>query len=130
MISTGVKGLDQVITGLRLGDNVVWQIDAIHHYAELVASFVRRSLEEKKRVVYIRFANHEPLLKEDDKSVTVYKLDPHAGFEPFSAQINSIAKKEGEGVFYVFDCLSDLLSAWANDLMIGNFFKITCPLPL
>jgi hypothetical protein len=30
-------------------------------------------------------------------------------------------------VFYVFDCLSDLLSAWATDLMIGNFFRITCP---
>ncbi|MBU9889780.1 MAG: PEP/pyruvate-binding domain-containing protein, partial [Candidatus Omnitrophica bacterium] len=38
-----------------------------------------------------------------------------------------IARQEGEGVFYVFDCLSELLSAWSNDLMIGNFFKITCP---
>jgi hypothetical protein len=126
MISTGVKGLDKVVTGLRLGDNVVWQVDAIHHYAEFVAPFVEKALEEKRKIVYIRFANHEPLLKED-KNITVYKLDPHVGFEPFSAEIHSIAKKEGEGVFYVFDCLSDLLSAWANDLMIGNFFKITCP---
>jgi len=27
----------------------------------------------------------------------------------------------------VFDCLSDLLSSWATDLMIGNFFNIICP---
>ena len=27
----------------------------------------------------------------------------------------------------MFDCLSDLLLAWATDLMIGNFFVITCP---
>ncbi|HEY6009431.1 MAG TPA: PEP/pyruvate-binding domain-containing protein, partial [Geobacteraceae bacterium] len=32
-----------------------------------------------------------------------------------------------EGVFYVFDCLSDLLDAWATDTMIGNFFAVTCP---
>jgi hypothetical protein len=121
-----VKGLDKVTTGLRLGDNVVWQVDAIHHYVEFVTPFVQKALEEKRRLVYIRFANHEPLLKENP-NIKVYKLDPHIGFEPFSAEIHSIAKKEGEGVFYVFDCLSDLLSAWANDLMIGNFFKITCP---
>lgn len=126
MISTGIGGLDQVVTGLRLGDNVVWQIDGIQHYAEFVMPFVHKALEEKRKLVYIRFANHEPFLKES-KNITVYKLDPQVGFEPFSAQINGIARKEGEGVFYVFDCLSDLLSAWANDLMIGNFFKITCP---
>ncbi len=126
MISTGAKGLDQVVTGLRLGDNVVWQIDAIHHYKDFVAPFVQKALEEKRKLVYIRFANHEPLVEASEK-VTVYELDPHIGFEPFSAQVHSIAKKEGDGVFYVFDCLSDLLSAWANDLMIGNFFKITCP---
>ena len=27
----------------------------------------------------------------------------------------------------MFDCLSDLQSAWATDLMLGNFFSITCP---
>ncbi len=126
MISTGVKGFDKVITGLQLGDNVVWQIDAVEHYAEFVMPFVEKALSEKRKLVYIRFANHPPLFK-DEKNITIYKLDPHAGFEPFSAQISQIAKKEGEGVFYVFDCLSDLLSAWSNDLMIGNFFKITCP---
>ena len=126
MITTGVKGLDKVTTGLRLGDNVVWQIDAVQHYAEFVAPFVQKAIEEKRKLVYIRFANHEPLLKAD-KNIKVYELDPHIGFEPFSAEVHSIARKEGEGVFYVFDCLSDLLSAWANDLMIGNFFKITCP---
>jgi len=36
-------------------------------------------------------------------------------------------RDEGRDVFYVFDCLSDLLLAWATDLMIGNFFVITCP---
>ncbi len=28
---------------------------------------------------------------------------------------------------FVFDCLTDLLKYWHSDLMIGNFFKVTCP---
>ncbi|MDD5311126.1 MAG: PEP/pyruvate-binding domain-containing protein [Candidatus Omnitrophica bacterium] len=126
MVSTGFKGLDKVITGLRIGDNVVWQIDDIRNYQDFLGPFVKKALEEKKEVVYIRFADHKPLL-EAGKGVKIFKLNAHEGFESFSTQLNSIIKERGEGVYYVFDCLSDLLSAWANDLMIGNFFKITCP---
>ena len=126
MVSTGIKGLDNVLTGLQLGDNVVWQIDSIEDYTGFVDAFVKKSLAEKRKLIYIRFANH-PALLEKKKNITVYKLNALVGFEAFSAQINKIIKKEGEGAFYVFDCLSDLLSAWSNDLMIGNFFKITCP---
>ncbi len=125
-ISTGLKGLDKVITGLRIGDNVVWQIDDVRDYQHFLAPFVKKALEEKKKVIYIRFANHKPLL-EQIKGILVYKLDAYEGFESFSTKLNGIIKEHGEGVYYVFDCLSDLLPAWANDLMIGNFFKIMCP---
>lgn len=27
----------------------------------------------------------------------------------------------------MFDCLSELQEAWATDLMMGNFFCVTCP---
>jgi KaiC/GvpD/RAD55 family RecA-like ATPase len=63
MISTGIRGLDDVLTGLRAGDNVVWQIDDIKDYEALVTPFVGRSLEEKKKVIYIRFASHRELIK-------------------------------------------------------------------
>ena len=53
MISTGIKGLDSVITGLRLGDNVVWQIDDIKDYAYLVKPFVRQALKDNKKVIYL-----------------------------------------------------------------------------
>lgn len=126
MVSTGLKGLDKVINSLRLGDNVVWQIDSIDDYADFVRPFVKSALEKKRKLVYIRFALHKPLLP-DKKEIAIYKLDASSGFESFSTQLNSIITKEGKEVFYVFDCLSDLLSAWSNDLMVGNFFKITCP---
>ncbi|MDD5079523.1 MAG: PEP/pyruvate-binding domain-containing protein [Candidatus Omnitrophica bacterium] len=126
MESTGLKGLDKVINGLRLGDNVVWQIDAVADYEEFVRPFIARARQDKKKIVYIRFVNHKPLL-DPTEDVAVFKLDAYAGFESFSTQLNNIITEQGEGVFYLFDCLSDLLSAWSNDLMIGNFFKITCP---
>jgi len=125
-ISTGFKGLDKVITGLKIGDNVVWQIDDIKNYQDFLGPFVKKALGDRRKVIYIRFANHRPLL-EAEKGILVYKLDAYEGFESFSTRLNGIIKEHGEGAYYVFDCLSDLLSAWANDLMIGNFFKIMCP---
>ncbi|MBI4632748.1 MAG: PEP/pyruvate-binding domain-containing protein [Deltaproteobacteria bacterium] len=126
MISTGLIGLDKVLSGLALGDNVVWQIDAMDDYADFVRPFVNNALIEMRKVVYIRFASHKPIL-EKNPNITLYELSPSVGFESFSTEVNNICAKEGERVFYVFDCLSDLLSVWSNDLMIGNFFKVTCP---
>lgn len=126
MISTGIKGLDNVITGLRLGDNVVWQIDDINDYANLVKPFVHQALKDKRKVIYLRFATHKELIKPLPQ-IKRYELKAQAGFESFTAKVNSIITQEGEGAYYVFDCLSELLLAWATDLMIGNFFMVTCP---
>lgn len=123
---TGVKGLDDVVNRLRIGDNVVWQVDDLASYRYLAKNFVENALKEGRRIVYLRFASHTPIL-EDPSNIKTYVLDADSGFESFSKQVHEIATKEGEGVYYVFDCLSDLLSAWASDLMIGNFFLITCP---
>ena len=126
MISTGIKGLDGVVTGLRAGDNVVWQIDDINDYIDLVKPFVQEALKEDKKVIYIRFASHKELLN-PSKNIKRYELNAYAGFETFAAKVNSIITESGEGAYYVFDCLSELLLAWATDLMIGNFFMVTCP---
>jgi hypothetical protein len=126
MISTGIEGLDHVITGLRLGDNVVWQIDDMDEYANLVKPFVRQAIREKKKVIYMRFATHKELVKPSPQ-IKRYELKAQSGFESFTAKVNSIITAEGEGAYYVFDCLSELLLAWATDLMIGNFFMVTCP---
>jgi len=126
MISTGIKGLDDIITGLRAGDNVVWQIDQIKDYIDLAEPFVQEALKNNKKVIYIRFAAHKELLK-PSKNIKRYELNAYAGFESFTAKVNNIITQEGEGAYYLFDCLSELLFAWATDLMIGNFFMVTCP---
>ena len=125
-VSTGIKGLDELLNHLQSGDNVVLQVDDIEDYKSFVIPYVNAALENNERVVYMRFARHEPLLDATGK-ITIYKLNADAGFESFSTQVHNIIRQEGRDVFYVFDCLSDLLLVWATDLMIGNFFVITCP---
>lgn len=115
--STGLNGLDEAIDGLRDGDNVVWQVDKVEDYAGFVGAFVERALAENRKVCYMRFALHKPLIDYDGR-ITVHELDARSGFEAFSAQVHAIATEEGGSAYYVFDCLSDLLSAWATDLMI------------
>ncbi|MDR0293675.1 MAG: PEP/pyruvate-binding domain-containing protein [Oscillospiraceae bacterium] len=124
--STGIPGLDQVVDMLRLGDNVVWQVQSIEDYRRITAPFIRQAKKDGRRLVYFRFGNHAPLLSPDEASV-IYEVDAAGGFESFATEIHTLIEREGLKVFYVFDCLSDLLESWYSDLMIGNFFRVTCP---
>jgi len=124
--STGLKGLDKTLCNFKKGDNVVWQVDSIEDYSHFVRPYIKKALEDKRNIVYMRFAQHKPLI-ENQPDVTVYQLDAKGGFESFSTQVHAIISQEGTEAYYVFDCLSDLLSAWATDLMVGNFFMVTCP---
>jgi hypothetical protein len=124
--STGLDHLDELLTRLQYGDNVVWQVDDISHYQELVLPYVERAVREQRKIVYFRFALHAALL-EPQPGLTIVELDADTGFETFSTQVHQVIAQTGRGAFYVFDSLSDLLTAWATDLMIGNFFTVTCP---
>lgn len=124
--STGLNGLDEILDYLRMGDNVVWQVNSVEDYAHFVQPFIIQAQADNRKIIYMRFGKHAEIVR-NHPDIKVYQLDAGQGFETFSASVHNIASAEGEGVFYVFDCLSDLLSAWATDLMIGNFFKVTCP---
>lgn len=125
-VSTGIKGLDKVIDMLRLGDNVVWQMDSIEEYRQLVTPYVEQAIADGRNMIYIRFGEHENILDDFD-GVKVYQMEAKEGFESFATKIHNIVEREGKKAFYVFDCLTDLLKFWRSDLMIGNFFSVTCP---
>jgi hypothetical protein len=125
-VSTGYGGLDEILDSLRIGDNVVLKVDSIEDYRFFVGPFVDQSLVSGRNVVYMRFGDHPPLV-DPSPQLKTYEFDPRQGFETFASQIHRVITEEGPGAFYVFDCLSDLLSAWATDHMVGNFFRVTCP---
>jgi len=123
---TGLPDLDRVLGGLRPGDNVVWQVESVDDYARLVGPLVERALAGGRPVVYFRFARHAPLVPEGS-GVEVHRVSPSVGFESFTSSIHRVIEARGRGATYVFDCLSDLAADWHSDLMLGNFFRVTCP---
>lgn len=124
--TTGLPGLDKVFKGVMPGDNIVWQIDSIDDYRALVVPFTEASAHQSRRLIYFRFASYPSLLPEGSNA-EVHHLDPSVGFETFITQLHSVIEDAGYGAAYVFDCLSELASAWKSDQMLGNFFVLTCP---
>ena len=90
------------------------------------APSARQAVADGRKVIYIRFAQHEPVLR-DLSGIQVRRFDPDEGFEAFTVAIHEEITRQGKDAFYVFDCLSELQSVWYTDLMMGNFFRVTCP---
>ncbi|MBE6512350.1 MAG: phosphoenolpyruvate synthase [Methanobrevibacter olleyae] len=148
-VKSGIPGLDEALDNIRLGDNVVWNVTNLNEFSYFVDPYVKQAKEDKRNLIYIRFANHHPLIEmtEDDfrllemeennpetefcmierDGIKIYKVNPYNQFETFTLEVHRIIEKEGFDAFYVFDCLSDLQAVWSTDLMMGNFFKVTCP---
>lgn len=131
-ISTGLPGADEVIDGLRPGDHIIWQVDSLEAYAFAARPFVRQAAADGKRILYIHFGSHAPLLDEavlmeDGADFKMYTIDVCQGFEAFTSDIYQIITAEGKHAFYLFDCLTELQQHWCSDLMVGNFFQVACP---
>lgn len=126
LMSSGMAGLDRVLQGLLPGDNVVWEVEEVADYAPVLPPFAAEARRLGRRLVYFRFARHEPLL-EASCGAEIHVLHPQEGFERFLTGILDIIESVGRGAFYVFDCLSDLAADWYSDRMLGNFFMIACP---
>lgn len=125
-VSSGITALDEVLQGLRLGDNVVWQVDSLEDYDYFVQPFIRRAQQDGRKLVYLRFAPHRPVV-EPNQGVEVVEVDPKPGFDYFSREVHNIIEERGKEVFYVFDNLSALAVEWATDELLANFFQVTCP---
>ncbi len=125
-VRCGIPALDEVIESLRLGDNVVWQVDDLDTYLGIVRPFVRQAMQDRRTLVYVRFAPHEAILG-PESGLLYEEVDPKHGFDAFSAQVNQIIEEKGPKVFYVFDNLSFLVNEWGTDELLANFFQVTCP---
>lgn len=125
-LSTGLPGLDHVFRGLIPGDNLVWQVESLADFAPFVGPYCEAALARGRKLIYFRFADHEPLVPEGI-GATIHHLSTTEGFERFITQIHRVIQEAGQGACFVFDCLSTLAEAWCSDRMLGNFFMLTCP---
>ena len=125
-IASGIPEMDRALDNIRLGDNVVWRVSDLKEFRLFMEPYVEQAKKDKRNIIYFRFASHEPLVPDCPEVKKVHiSLTPY--FETFTVEIHNVIEREGKEAFYVFDCLSELQTAWATDLMMGNFFRVTCP---
>ena len=125
-VKSGIPGLDQALDNIRLGDNVVLRVSNLDDFRRFADPFVEQAKRDGRNIIYFRFASHPELVPECPEVKRV-NIELSHRFETFTVEIHRVIEREGRDAFYVFDCLSDLQTAWATDLMMGNFFRVTCP---
>ena len=125
-ILSGIPEMDRALDNIRLGDNVVWRISSLDEFHLFLDPYLEQAVKDHRNIIYIRFASHPPLTEGNPHIKTVHIELSHR-FETFTVAIHNVIEQEGFDAFYVFDCLSELPTAWATDLMMGNFFRVTCP---
>ena len=71
-ISTGLDDVDRVINYLKKGDNVVWQVDDIDHFRKFARPFAKKTIAEKEKLIYLRFAEHKSLIEPEQIISRIY----------------------------------------------------------
>jgi pyruvate,water dikinase len=125
-LGTGIPQLNELLQGLFPGDNLVWQTDDLVEYGQFALPFARQAVNDGRRCVYLRFGNHPPVLPFEPGIETI-DIDPGTGFDQFTKRIHDIITDKGGSASYVFDNLSSLVSQWATDELLADFFQVTCP---
>jgi pyruvate,water dikinase len=125
-IGSGLPSLDELLQGMRPGDNVVWQIDDLEDYPYFAEAFAEQAIRDGFDCVYLRFAPHTPILR-SRAGLTVTEIDPSIGFDYFTGEVHRVIEKRGSRVCYIFENLSTLVEEWATDELLANFFQVTCP---
>ncbi len=125
-VFSGIPAFDRAVDYIRMGDNVVWRVSCLEEFRRFADPFVEQAKKDGRNIIYFRFAGHPELVPECPEVKRVCVPLSHR-FETFTVEIHRVIEQEGRDAFYVFDCLSELQAAWATDLMMGNFFRVTCP---
>ncbi len=126
-VSTGIDSFDEVIDMLRLGDNVVWQVDSVKNYKTLIDPFINRAILDRRKIVYVRFGRHKPLL-ERTEFIKVCPLDASKGFEYFASAVveEFIQMLEYFGQSPIIVRSSSLLEDNFGNAFAGKYESVFC----
>lgn len=106
-------------------NNIVWEVNDLREFQQLLTSFIEDAQETGKRIIYIHFSDQR-LLPEgliEEKHIALSHR-----FEAFTMTVYNILVHSRRNDFYIFDSLSELQTAWATDMMMQNFFTVITPL--
>ena len=88
-VKSGIPEMDKALDNIRLGDNVVWRVSYLSQFKLFMEPYIKQAIEDKRNIIYFRFASHEPLL-EDRPEIKIIK-DLKTLLSPF---IMLLKKKE------------------------------------
>ncbi len=111
-VLSGISEFDQAIHYIRLGDNVVFRVSELQEFQIFLKPFLCQARRDKRRIIYVRFATHAPLIDQEalPDILTVHIPLSHR-FETFTVDVHNLIEREGREAVYVFDCLSELQTA-------------------
>ena len=148
------KGLVSNITDLLpeagQGASIVFSLSDLTDFSRIMAPFVRYAREQGKGIVRVRFvpdpdsetAAHADSSAEDQAQepqpdqlrkavpdgIREIQVPLNHRFRHFTVALHDEIRRQEKGTLFLFDCLSELQTAWATDLMMANFFSVTTPL--
>ena len=91
-ICSGIPDMDQALDNIRLGDNVVWRVSNLQEFRYFCEPYIEQAIKDNRRIVYFRFASHEPLVKECPQ-VERIEIPLSHRFEDFTVKIHKIIEK-------------------------------------
>ena len=79
-VDSGFPELDEALDYFRIGDNVVCRLTELDDFRLFAEAFAKQGVKDGRNVVYVRFAEHAPLLGEME-GVTLTEIPPSKRFE-------------------------------------------------
>ena len=61
------------------------------------------------------------------QGLKIVNIDPAPGFDFFAGEVHNIIENCATDARLIFDNLSSLVTTWATDELLANFFMVTCP---
>ena len=97
-VCSGFPAMDRALDNIRMGDNVVWQVSSLEQYRIFARAFADQAIRDGRNLLYVRFADHAPILEpRDGLRIVPVKLSHR--FETFTIRIHELIEKEGRDAF-------------------------------
>ena len=84
-VLSGIPQMDEKIDNIRLGDNVVWRVDSLEDFKQFATPYVNQAIKDKRNLIYIRFASHEPLFTQQE-GLKIVNVELSHRFENFTVK--------------------------------------------
>lgn len=123
--STGIEALDDLLGGVRPGDNVVFHLPKLEQYEPFVKALLHHCRRAHNKLIYVKVdGSLRGLSDEDTFDVVKCGRTPQALTEEFKEYLRG----RGKHVYYVFENLTGMRSVLGGEGSLKTFFVEVCSL--